>query len=80
MRWSIKRRTAMPNKHDEKNDKVVLVHPQTGEEIPTVSWVAENLLKQGWTKAKKPGVTKEEKKTQSTLKNKEPEDNGTQHK
>lgn len=71
----------MPNKLDDKKEEMVdLVHPQTGKVIPTVTWVAESLLRRGWTKANKKDVAKEEKKTQSTLKNKEPEDNGTQNK
>jgi hypothetical protein len=27
---------------------ITLIHPGTGEELPTVEWVAKELLRQGW--------------------------------
>ena len=38
----------MPQTNEE--NYVDLVHPETGEVIPTVDWVAEQLERQGWKK------------------------------
>ena len=39
---------------------VDMVHPETGEVIPTLDWVAEALLMQGWKKKESVEKTKKE--------------------
>ena len=67
----------MPNKLDEKKEQMVdLVHPQTGDVIPTVPWVAENLLRQGWKRADDAKTPAADGKTGSTQTIKKDRDHG----
>jgi hypothetical protein len=49
------------SKVEQTEDMVNLIYPPTGEVIPTVRWVAEDLIKQGWKVAENSETKIEEK-------------------